>query len=139
MKRGDMGFVPFDGPWRGLVQIQRMKGRTAAIALAIVSLTLPAARVVPMDTCRCCPQAAEAPCESAQAPSESMAAMPCCTAAPATPPSSAKPLVEAPVSHPLPIAMHSSTQTPARSPLAGSAADLAVTTSPLRLSVVLLI
>lgn len=117
-----------------------MKGRIAVLALAVGFLAAPTLGAVAMDSCPpCCPQPADAPCETGQTPCEFLAATPCCDAAPAAPSSPAKRSLDGPGFQLVAAGIRSSAppQQPVLPPRV--AGDLAVLTSPLRLSVVLLI
>jgi hypothetical protein len=118
-----------------------MKGRIAALALAIVLLAAPTLGAAEtMGACPpCCPQLAEAPCEMGEAPCASLAAAPCCDVAPAAPASQARRSVEAPNLHPAAAALRASVPAPPRLASHRAAGDLALRTSTLRFSVVLLI
>ena len=111
-----------------------MKGRIAVVALAMGFFAAPTLGAVAMDSCPpCCS------CETGEAPCGSLAAVTCCDAAPAAPASQAKRSIDAPTLHPVATAVSSSTPVPQHACAPRIAGDLALLTSPLRLSVVLLI
>ncbi len=118
----------------------RMKGRIAVLALAIGFLAAPGLGSAAMDSCPpCCPGSAEAPCETGEAPCETLATLPCCGVAPAEPALPAKRSIDAPVLQPVAHAVRFGVPTPQRTLFARARGALAALYSPLRLSVVLLI
>ncbi len=118
----------------------QMKGRIAVLALAIGFIAAPALGAVAMDSCPpCCPQPADAPCQTGEALCVPLAAVSCCDMAPAAPASQAKRSIDSPTLHWVAAAVGPSTQVPQHACAPRIAGDLALLTSPLRLSVVLLI
>ena len=118
----------------------QMKGRIAVLAVAIGFLAVPTLGATAMDSCPpCCPQPADAPCETGEAPCVSLAAVPCCDVAPVVPASRAKPSIDAPAFHAVATSVRPSAPVPQHAHAPRVAGDLALLTSPLRLSVVLLI
>ena len=116
--------------------MMHMQGRIAVLGLAIGFLAAPGLGAVEMDTCPpCCPQPTDTPCE----PCASLAAMACCDAPPVAPASPQTRAIDPPALHPIAGAVRFGVPTPRRTLLARVADDLAVATTPLRLSVVLLI
>ena len=117
----------------------QMKGRIAVLALAIGFIAAPALGAVAMHSCPpCCPQPADAPCQTAEALCVPLAVS-CCDAAPAAPASQAKGSIDSPTLHWLATAVRPGTPVPQHARAPRIAGDLALRTSPLRLSVVLLI
>lgn len=118
-----------------------MKGRIAALAFSIALLAAPMlGAAATMDPCPpCCPQLADAPCQTGEAPCTSLAAAPCCDVAPAAPASQAKRPIDAPSVHLAAAAVSPHVPAPPRVAAPRVVGDLALLTSPLRLSVVLLI
>ena len=117
-----------------------MQRTIATLALLVGFLATPTLGAVAMDSCPpCCPQPADAPCETGDAPCASIAVASCCEAPPAAPTSEAKRKIEAPSFHPVATAAQwSPPRARSADPLSADV-DLAPRTSPLRLSVVLLI
>ena len=114
----------------------------ASLTLAIAFLAAPTLGIAAMDACPpCCAQADEAPCEAEDAPCLSVAVVSCCEAQPAKTPPEAKRQIDPKNGEELhPSAPRSGAQySPSVSPTRPPDADLALRTSPLRLSVVLLI
>jgi hypothetical protein len=115
-----------------------MQHTIAVLALAVGFLAAPTFAAVAMDGCPpCCPQPANAPCETGEAPCVSVAVASCCDAPP--PASEAKRSIDAPNFQPVATMARTSAPVPRRAAPVRSGADLALLTSPLRLSVVLLI
>lgn len=118
----------------------QMQRGIAVLVLAIGFLAAPLSGAAALDSCSpCCPQPADAPCETGDAPCVHLAAASCCDLAPVAPAPEAKRSTEAPSFHPLVTAVRSSAPVPRPVALARTGGDLALRTSPLRLSVVLLI
>ncbi len=118
----------------------QMKGRIAVLALAIGFIAAPALGAVAMDSCPpCCPRPADAPCQTGEALCVPLAAVSCCDMAPAAPASQAKASIDSPTLHGLATAVRPGTPIPRHACVPRIAGDLAQLTSPLRLSVVLLI
>ena len=118
----------------------RMQRFIAVLALAIGFLAAPTLGAVAMDVCPpCCPQPADAPCETGDAPCISLSVASCCAAPPAAPASEAKRQIDAPNFQPVAVATRWNPPLPRTVGPALADADLALRTSPLRLSVVLLI
>lgn len=118
-----------------------MKRRIAGLGLLLAFLTAPALGAVELASCSpCCPQsAAENPCDPAEAPCLSFSDVACCEVAPASAPPPASRSLDAPGAQPIVVAACPRAPVVQRvqpSPIPG---DLALRTSPLRLSVVLLI
>lgn len=118
-----------------------MKRTIAALALALGFFASPILGIAAMDVCPpCCSQPEEAPCESGEAPCLSIAVVSCCDASPAALSSDAKRNID------LPNQKHLVTTARRGPPVSlsivlppWSDADLALCTSPLQLSVVLLV
>ncbi len=118
----------------------QMKGRIAVLALAIGFIAAPALSAVAIDSCPpCCPQPADAPCQAGEALCVPLAAVSCCDMAPAAPASQAKGSIDSPTFQWVATAVRPNTPVPRHARAARIAGDLAPLTSPLRLSVVLLI
>ncbi len=118
----------------------QMKGRIAVLALAIGFILAPTLGVVAMDCgALCCHQPADAPCKTGEAPCVSTASASCCDAAPAAPAPQPMRSTDSPTLDWVSTAV--SLGTPARRHVHTPriAASMAPLTSPLRLSVVLLI
>lgn len=113
----------------------RMKSRIAVLAVTLAFLAAPALGTGAQDSCAPCCPAAQAPCESGDGPCASLGAIPCCETAPQAPASQAKRSLELP--HPEASAPRARAPIPAGIPAPPIARDLALLTSPLRLSVVL--
>ena len=126
---------------RWFVGLSGMKRAVAALALALGFFASPILGIAAMDVCPpCCSQPAEAPCESGDAPCLSVAVVSCCDAPLAALSSDAKRNIDPP-NH-----KHLVTMVRRAPPVSFSIvlppwsdADLALRTSPLRLSVVLLV
>ena len=117
-----------------------MKRRIAVLALAVGFYAAPTFGAVAMDSCPpSCPHLADAPCETGEARCVSMSAVPCCDMAPSGATSQAKQSTRAPTLHLMATAVRSSAPTSERARASRIGGDLALLTSPLRLSVVLLI
>jgi len=115
-----------------------MRIRIALWALAIGFYAAPISGAVARDACSpCCPQPADAPCETGQAPCTSLGAAPCCDVTPVAPLSHAKPSIDPPAPHPVVASVLSEVAVPSCSRAPRLSEDLAPLTSPLRLSVVL--
>ncbi len=115
-----------------------MKGRIAVLAVAIGFLAVPTLGAKAMDSCPpCCPQPADAPCETGEAPCVSLAAVPCCDVSPVVPASQAKRSIEGPAFHAVATSVRLSAPVPQHAHAPRVAGDLALLTSPFRLSVVL--
>ncbi len=118
----------------------QMKGQIAVLAVAIGFLAVSTLGAVAMDSCPpCCPQPADAPCETAEAPCVALAAVPCCDVAPVVPASQAKRAIDGPAFLGLATSLRPSAPVPQHAHAPRVAGDLALRTSPFRLSVVLLI
>ncbi len=118
----------------------RMNGRIVVLALAIGFFAAPSLGAAAMDSCPpCCPQAADAPCETGEAPCVSLSAISCCDVAAAALASQAKRSIDAPTLHRATHAVRASAPISQHVQALRIAGDLALLTSPLRLSVVLLI
>ena len=118
----------------------QMKDRIAVLALAIGFLAAPGLRAVAMDSCPpCCRQPGDCPCETGEAPCETLSTLSCCDVAPAAPAFQAKRSIDAPVPQPVALAVPFGVPTPKRTPSSRARRDLVALSSPLRLSVVLLI
>lgn len=118
-----------------------MTHRIAALALAIAFLiAAPLGASEGMDSCApCCPQPAEAACASGEIPCESLATGCCCELTPAAAASVAQRSVDGPALLPVARAVRTRSQAPRTALPPPGDGDLALLTSPLRLSVVLLI
>ncbi len=115
-----------------------MKDRIAVLALAIAFFAAPALGATAMESCPpCCPQAGDAPCQGGEAPCLSLGNVSCCDAAPAAPASQAQRSGAAPTLHPLTTAVRPGAPVPQHARGPRIAGELALLTSPLRLSVVL--
>ncbi len=118
----------------------QMKGRIAVLALAIGVIAAPALGAVAMDSCPpCCPQPADAPCQTGEALCVPLAAVSCCDMAPAAPAYQAKGSIDSPTPLWVETAVRPGTPVPQHADAPRITGDLAPLTSPLRLSVVLLI
>ena len=117
-----------------------MKGRIAVLAFAIGFIAAPALAGVAMDSCPpCCPQPADTPCQAGEARCVPLAAVSCCDMAPAAPAFQAKGSLDSPTLHWVATAVRPGAPVPEQARGPRIAGDLALLTSPLRLSVVLLI
>lgn len=118
-----------------------MKLRIASLGLLLVFLSAPVLGAAELASCSpCCPRpAAEAPCDPSDAPCHSFARVACCEVAPAAalPPASGS--VDVPGSQPTVVAACPRAPVVQRVQPPPIVGDLALRTSPLRLSVVLLI
>jgi len=118
-----------------------MGSGVAALAIAIALIAVPTPGVAPaMDAGPpCCWQRADAPCQTGEAACTSLAAATCCDVAPAAPASQTKSSIDAPSLHRVASAMTPGVPVPSRVAAPRVAENLTLLTSPLRLSVVLLI
>ena len=118
-----------------------MKRRFAGLGLVFAFLTAPALGAVELASCSpCCPRpAAENPCDPAEAPCLSFSEVACCEVAPASAPPPASRSLDAPGAQPIVVAACPRAPVVQRVQPPPIPGDLALRTSPLRLSVVLLI
>lgn len=124
-----------------------VKRRTAILVLLIMGLIAtpgaapaPGLGAVAKDSCPpCCPQPVDSPCQTGAGPCVSLTAVPCCDGAPAAPASRAKRSADSPNVPLAVVAVRSISTIPRHAGAAQRDVDLSLLTSPLRLSVVLLI
>jgi len=120
---------------------QVMKRRIAGLGLLLAFLAAPALGAVELASCSpCCPRpAAEDPCDPGEAPCHSFSEVACCEIAPASAPPPASRSLDAPNAQPTVVAAGPRAAVVQRVQPPPIPGDLALRTSPLRLSVVLLI
>lgn len=118
-----------------------MKRRLAGLGLLLAFLTAPALGAVELGSCSpCCPRpAAEGPCDPGEAPCLSFSDVACCEIAPASAPPPAGRSLDAPGAQPIVFVTCPRAPVVQRVQPPPVPGDLALWTSPLRLSVILLI
>ena len=118
----------------------QMKGRIVVLALAIAFIAAPTLGVVAMDGCPpCCHQPADEDCKTGAAPCVSMASTSCCDVAPAAPAPQPFRSTDSPTLGWISAAVSLGAPVPRRADTPRVTETMAPLTSPLRLSVVLLI
>jgi len=117
-----------------------VKRRTAILVLLTGLVAAPGLGAVARDACPpCCPQPVDSPCQTAEAPCVSLTAVPCCEGAPATPASPAKQSADPPSVRLDALAVRPVSTVTGHPGAPQRDRNLPLLTSPLRLSVVLLL